>query len=73
MVSVYGSKHGEARRWLIVKGSATGQEWQGAVGVAKDHPPIKRMNNRPVYARELDDPDLYDGRWDRYEAEVESA
>lgn len=52
----------QSRRWELVKGNVSGDEWRNAVGIAKEHPPKQRYSFRRTYAEDLD-PDEFEGEW----------
>jgi len=43
----------ESRRWELVKGSLTGDEWRNAVGHARERPPRPQANCRKSYAEDV--------------------
>jgi hypothetical protein len=43
----------ESRRWELVKGSLTGDEWRNAVGHARERPPRPQANYRKSYAEDV--------------------
>jgi hypothetical protein len=55
----------ESRRWELVKGSLTGDEWRNAVGHARERPPRPQANYRKSYAEDVPDNCLgtNEGEW----------
>lgn len=53
----------ESRRWELVKGSLTGDEWRHAVGHARQHPPRPRASFRKSLAENIPDNYEEEGEW----------
>jgi hypothetical protein len=53
----------ESRRWELVKGTLTGDEWRHAVGHARQHPPRPRASFRKSLAEDITDNYEDGGEW----------